>query len=149
MQPDKFPYQHQSDTTSRHFGVDGIAATEMKFEQLLFVRWQEYQFPYPSLLHSTNHCFRKRKSVRYRFPVCILMRSKLYFQDRFHLFLIKPHIHIPEIAFICKVDMLDIGVRLECVEYLSHEGIQFVFRNIQLRRVYIRSFEIDQIRRQA
>ena len=35
MQPDKFPYQHQSDTTSRHFGVDGIAATEMKFEQLL------------------------------------------------------------------------------------------------------------------
>ena len=45
--------------------------------------------------------------------------------------------------------MLDIGVRLECVEYLSHEGIQFVFRNIQLRRVYIRSFEIDQIRRQA
>ena len=96
------PYQHQTDTASRHFRIDGIAATEMKLEQfLLLAGWNTDS----GILH-----FHAPRIIVLWYEICTLPFSGVYFNAFDIIFFridsifpCQPYIHIPELLYVRKL----------------------------------------------
>ena len=123
MQADELPYKHQSDTTSCYFGINSIAATEMKFEQFLLFVGRDADSCVSDFHAPWVRCFWNENLYISIFRSIFQCVRNDVLKDRFHLFFIKPYVHIPEITFISEVDMFDVGVLLERIEYFIHKRV--------------------------
>ena len=49
------------------------------------------------------------------------------FQNRIHLILVKPGIHVAEITFISQADTFYVGISPESIDHFLHVGAQLIF----------------------
>ena len=145
VQAYQLPHQHQTDTASRYFGVDGICSTEVHLEQFsLFFGGNSYSIIFDFQSPGTFHVINRNEYIAI---LGSILQSIGYdiFQDRVHLLFVEPYIHVAEIAFVSESDMFYGGIGLEIVVYLLDVSIQFIFCYVQMRGIYFCPFKVYQI----
>lgn len=69
----------------------------------------------------------------------------MFFRIESIFFFVDPYIQVTEIAFASEVDVFHGSVWTERIEGFRQVSIQFIFRNIKFRRVYVCPFKVDKV----